>query len=298
MHLPQPLPATGLGRPNSVSRYEVEHALSANGIHAEIRSFGWDRSIDGEFELQSHYIDYALLPRLPGARLFYDNGRPTPPTGDIVFLPRGSRLVTHCDPSEHRLLCLTFDPPSMHRLFEARGQRIDLSPCFDVRAPRVRQVFARLAEEVREPGFAHDILLESLVLTLVVELCRHLRARNDTEAYPRGQIAGWRLKRLQQKVEACLSEQLSVTDLAAECGMSPRHLIRTFKNSTGMTLSDYIASVRVDRARTALLRDDQPIKAVAFDCGFQSAAAFSASFRKATGMTPSAYRQERHRRAG
>jgi AraC family transcriptional regulator len=79
--------------------------------------------------------------------------------------------------------------------------------------------------------------------------------------------------------------------------MSPRHLIRTFKDSTGTTLSDYIASVRIVRAREALLREDTPIKAVAFDCGFRSAAAFSASFRKATGMTPRSYRQQRHRRA-
>jgi AraC family transcriptional regulator len=79
--------------------------------------------------------------------------------------------------------------------------------------------------------------------------------------------------------------------------MSPRHLIRTFKDSTGTTLSDYIASVRIARAREALLREDTPIKAVAFDCGFRSAAAFSASFRKTTGMTPRSYRQQRHRRA-
>ena len=47
MHLAHPPAATGLCRPYTVSRYDVEHALSANGIHAEIRSSRWDHSIGG-----------------------------------------------------------------------------------------------------------------------------------------------------------------------------------------------------------------------------------------------------------
>jgi AraC family transcriptional regulator len=79
--------------------------------------------------------------------------------------------------------------------------------------------------------------------------------------------------------------------------MSPRHLIRTFKNTVGATLSDFIAEARIRRAKEELSREGALIKVVAGDCGFQSAAAFSASFRKATGMTPKEYRQERFRYA-
>src|SRR3546814_16144670 len=83
---------------------------------------------------------------------------------------------------------------------------------------------------------------------------------------------------------------LSIADLAAECGMSPRHLIRTFKNTVGITLSEFISNARINHAKLELAKEDAMIKVVAGNCGFQSAAAFSASFRTATGVTP---RQDR-----
>lgn len=283
-------------RPFTVSHFELEHEVEANGIHADIRSFGWNESCEGHFEAESYYIDFSLTPRSTRSRLLYTDRRNTPPPGDIVFLPQGSVFDAQCDPCEQRLLCLTFDNDCALRLFEDDERNLDLAPCFDVRAPRVRQALARLAEEVREPGFGHDILIESIALTLVVELCRHLQQQKQGDGL-RGRIAEWRLRRLKDRIEADLARPLSIADLAAECGMSPRHLIRTFKNTVGATLSDFIAEARIRRAKEELSREGALIKVVAGDCGFQSAAAFSASFRKATGMTPKEYRQERFRYA-
>jgi AraC family transcriptional regulator len=149
-----------------------------------------------------------------------------------------------------------------------------------------------LLEEVRAPGFGHDILLESLALTIVVELRRHLRERQRLDVSPRGRIAGWRLKRLRERIETGLEHPLTIPELAAECDMSPRHLIRTFKNTVGTTLSDYIAAARIQRAKELLQQRDTLIKVIAYNCGFQSAAAFSAAFRQATGLTPKAFREE------
>src|SRR3546814_9201744 len=100
-----------------------------------------------------------------------------------------------------------------------------------VRSPRVRQALARLAEEVREPGFGHDILIESVALSLVIELCRHFQERQKANEEMRGRIADWRLRRLKEQIAGGIAGPLSIADLAAECGMSPRHLIRTFKNT-------------------------------------------------------------------
>ncbi len=284
-----------LCRPLTVSHFEIEHEVVANGIHADIRTFGWDHSCKARFEVGSYYIDYALVPRSMRSRLLHDGRRAMPPPGDIVFLPRGSTFDAECNPCEQRLLCLTFDNDRARELFEDETVPGNLPPCFDVQVPRVRQALARLAEEVREPGFGADVLIESASLMLVVDLCRHLQERLLADEAPRGRIADWRLRRLKDKIEANLSGAISVGELAAECGMSSRHLIRTFKNTVGVTLGDYIAAARIRRAQRELAQEDALIKVVAFNCGFQSAAAFSASFRKATGLTPRQFRQERYR---
>jgi AraC family transcriptional regulator len=280
-----------LCRPFTVSHFAVENSTSINGINAEIRRFGWDYSCDATFQANAHYIDFSLMPRSVRSRLYYTDRHHTPPPGQIVFIPEGSVFAAHNDPCEQRLLCLTFEHERALCLFENEGRALDLSPCFDVRAPRVRQTMARLAEEVRAPGFAHDVLIESLAVTIIVELGRHLRERCRLDGPPRGQIAHWRLKRLRERIETGLERPLTIAELAAECGMSPRHLIRTFKNTVGVTLSDYIGAARIDRAKDQLKSGDMLIKVIAHRCGFQSAAAFSAAFRHSTGMTPKAFRE-------
>jgi AraC family transcriptional regulator len=286
---------TSLCRPYSVSHFAVENSVSINGIHAEIRRFGWDYSCDATFKADSHYVDYSLMPRSARSRLYYTDRRQTPPPGQVVFLPQGCVFAAHSDPCEQRLFCLTFEHQRALRLFESDGRELDLAPCFDVRAPRVRQTLARLVEEVRCPGFGHDILLESLTVTLVVELRRHLRHRQ--EAAPHGRMADWRLKRLRERIEAGLAGHLSIAELAAACGMSPRHLIRTFKNTVGITLSQHIAAARMERAKAELAKHGL-IKVIAFNCGFESAAGFSAAFRSATGMTPKEFREQHNASTG
>src|SRR5690606_18086542 len=105
-------------------------------------------------------------------------------------------------------------------------------------------------------------------------------------------MADWRLRRLKDRIEADLAGPLSIADLAGECGLSTRHLMRTFKNTVGTTISNYIADARIAQAKRELLCADALIKVVAGKCGFQSAAAFSAAFRKATGHSPRRFREE------
>jgi AraC family transcriptional regulator len=288
--------AEPLCRPRTVSYFHIENAIQANGIFADIRHFGWSHRIEGRFEAVSHYLDYSLGPRPTNARLF-QGGRSITPPGEIVYLPRGTEFSSYSDPGDHSSLCLTFDNDRSRRLFESEEVSEGLSPCFDVRAPRIRQALARLAEEVRHPGFGQDILVESIAIGLVVDLCRHLSEQGKLQGSMNGRIADWRLRRLREQIDAGLAGPLSITDLAADCGMSPRHLIRTFKTTTGVTLSAFIADARIERAKQELLGEDIMIKVIAGNCGFQSAAAFSAAFRKATGLTPRQYREERFRLA-
>ena len=84
---------------------------------------------------------------------------------------------------------------------------------------------------------------------------------------------------------------LTVESLALRCGFSARHLSRIFRKTTGKTLGDFVAEVRIDRAKRRLADRDGLIKEIAYDCGFRSQSAFAHAFRRATGETPQQYRQ-------
>jgi AraC-like DNA-binding protein len=87
-----------------------------------------------------------------------------------------------------------------------------------------------------------------------------------------------------------LGEHCRLTDVARACGVSPSHLSRVFHQSTGLTLSDYLARLRVDHA-VELLRDPRrTVTEAAFASGFRSLSQFNRTFKRLAGCTPTGFR--------
>ena len=106
-------------------------------------------------------------------------------------------------------------------------------------------------------------------------------------------IASSAIRKAQRYVDEHYTEKISSRDLAQLVGLSAEHFCRTFKQSTGLRFTEYIARERVKRICEALVQSDQPISHIALDCGFQSLAQFNRTFKKMAGITPSEYRAER-----
>ena len=72
--------------------------------------------------------------------------------------------------------------------------------------------------------------------------------------------------------------------------VSRRFLERRFRSEVGRTLLDEIHQVRLDYAKSLLVRTSHPVAAVAAMSGFGTVAYFCHFFRERTGMTPRKYR--------
>lgn len=83
---------------------------------------------------------------------------------------------------------------------------------------------------------------------------------------------------------------LALNDIAAVANLSPFHFLRVFKLATGQTPHRFLNTVRVNRARRYLERDDLSITEIAHLCGFATPSRLATSFRQETGVSPSAYR--------
>ena len=98
-----------------------------------------------------------------------------------------------------------------------------------------------------------------------------------------------RLRRVCDALLANPESTASLEVLACESGASARTLARLFKRQLNMGFAAWRQRVRFRNAVEALAAGDA-IGQVARDNGYRSASAFSAAFRKAMGMTPSAIR--------
>jgi AraC-like DNA-binding protein/ligand-binding sensor protein len=89
-----------------------------------------------------------------------------------------------------------------------------------------------------------------------------------------------------------LAQSISIEKIAASLGISPGHLTRIFKRTTGLTCERYIMNQRVAAAQRMLLEPLATVSDVAEKCGFADPAYFARVFRKVSGRSPSEYRNE------
>jgi len=85
-------------------------------------------------------------------------------------------------------------------------------------------------------------------------------------------------------------EELSLPQVAKAVNMSSFYFCKMFKRSTGLTFTDYLARVRVQKVKNLLLNPHKRISEAAFECGFQSLSQFNRVFKRITGESPKHYR--------
>ena len=115
--------------------------------------------------------------------------------------------------------------------------------------------------------------------------CRGVRQSSIRGLAPR-QI--WRVL---EHIEAHLTDELGLAELAAIVELSPHYFGEAFRISTGSSPHRYVMVRRVEWARDLLWDEDRPIRDIAYSAGFSSQSHVTANFRRVTGVTPGRFRR-------
>lgn len=92
--------------------------------------------------------------------------------------------------------------------------------------------------------------------------------------------------------ERDLPSEASPSWLAKLAKMPTHRFARTMKLIFGLTPTQYIAKSRLGRASSLLSQSDKTIAEIAQICGYFDHSAFSRAFKKATGSSPTGFRQQ------
>ena len=87
-----------------------------------------------------------------------------------------------------------------------------------------------------------------------------------------------------------LHRQVTLEELAMREELSSGYFSRLFQKETGMKVGQYVNDAKIRTAENMLRYSDFPILDIALSLGFSSQSAFSAGFKKITGMTPKEYK--------
>lgn len=86
--------------------------------------------------------------------------------------------------------------------------------------------------------------------------------------------------------------KITVAEVAALAGVSPRQLHRRFQEVFGMSALDFLTKTRMQAASEELLKTDRPIVDIAIDFGFCDQSAFTRQFKNHVGQTPLKFRRQ------
>jgi AraC-like DNA-binding protein/ligand-binding sensor protein len=90
------------------------------------------------------------------------------------------------------------------------------------------------------------------------------------------------------------ADEVALGDVAKAVNMSAFYFCKMFKKATGVTFTDYLARVRVEKVKNLMLNPHKRVSEAAFEAGFQSLSQFNRVFRRIAGEAPSAYRDRLH----
>ena len=208
----------------------------------------------------------------------------------VILLPPGQAVRTRWNSGRLRTISCSFrtellaDYPELLSFLSS----LDGDHQFNLDSPFLHAGLTRIADEVVTPGLDSGFMVRSLLFAI----CGEIRRATLGQPVPQecdGALSPGQMTMLRQVLHES-GKLPTVVDLAQHCGVTSRALSPLVKRATGVTLRHYIARERLNRAKALL--DDQKlmVKQVAYSCGFASAAAFTAAFRKTTGMTPVEYR--------
>lgn len=91
-------------------------------------------------------------------------------------------------------------------------------------------------------------------------------------------------------VRAHSEEPVTLRQVAQYVHVSPFYFCKVFKRATGMTLTEYVARVRVEKAKTLLADPSRRVSEVVFEAGFGSIPRFNSVFKRHVGMAATQYR--------
>jgi AraC-like DNA-binding protein len=155
----------------------------------------------------------------------------------------------------------------------------------------VRHLGHVMLEALKLPEQASRFFVDHVTLALTSHVAQTYGELGNPMRPIRGGLAAWQKRRACELLDAHLAGGITLSDLAAACGLSTSHFVRAFRQSAGITPHAWLIRRRIDRAMTLMRMTAEPLSTIAQTAGFADQSHFTRVFSKVTGVSPGNWRR-------
>ena len=237
-------------------------------------NFTQNRTNDSSSGSCMHYIGRL---KKGSARLVSERGTLELECGDVFYIPKGLKYVSHWFVTD---TAVTFDSFGFSEFVCLENKR------FALQKIEADETVISLIDEISSQRalYQNSLKISSLFLGLLSEILP--RMIEDERADKSSTLAEKAIFVMRR------NPFLDIPSVAAACSVSESGLYAAFRQSGYKTPNDERQRILVDRAKNLLISTDEPIESISAELGFSSSSYFRKIFCKFTGKAPSQVRRE------
>ena len=261
----------------------------ARGSLLHLQEVGTLKALHPHTSTRSGLVSYLCFLVLEGeGSLTYDGRQYSLKLGDCVFTDCRKTYSHSTSDCLWSLSWCHFYAPFMPAIYEKYKERGGL-PVFHPEKPDAFQkIFVQLYELASSSDYIRDMRInESLSALLTLLMQESWNPDHVAVSKKRMELAA-----VKAYMDEHYTQKLTLDDLEAQFFINKYYLLKIFKETYGMTISSYLISKRITRAKQLLRFTQMTIDEVGCAVGMDGAGYFSRMFKKAEGISPKEYRKQ------
>ena len=209
--------------------------------------------------------------------------------GDCVFINCAESYSHITDPDNlWTLRWIHFYGPTISQIYDKYKERGGRPVFHPTDSAEFCKEWENLFEIAGSSDYMRDMLINqhlSALLTLIMSESWH--PEDQVLAKKKASVI-----EVKEYVDKHYNEKLALDDLAALFYINKYYLVKVFKEQFGQSLSSYILSVRITKAKQLLRFSDKTVEQIGYECGLGAPHYFSQTFKSVEGVPPSIYRKQ------
>ena len=151
----------------------------------------------------------------------------------------------------------------------------------------------KILREVVDEGFIKDFYFErSIVHLFSFFIYKMIQLNKNFNMGPSKKVIQTKpAAKIKEFINKHYRDEISLNKLAENVGYTKNYLCRLFRESTGITINEYLNTVRISHAVDMLLSSDIDVMEISKATGYTNIYHFLKTFKKMTNMSPGNYRR-------